>query len=98
MVARQFAIAATVATGAWLLVAQPPAVEAPVVRTPVIRVYFTEEPPPLFGDARPCLIDTVSCLELSPEPFAPCLTAELERCSQEWRLHQLVGRIAAPQR
>jgi hypothetical protein len=98
MVARPVAIAATVATGAWLLVAQPPDVDSPFVRTPVIRVYFTEERPPLFGDARPCLIDTVSCLELSAEPFAPCLTAALERCSQEWRLQPLAGRIAAPQR
>lgn len=44
-------------------------------------------------DAQPCLIDTVSCLELSPEPFAPCLLA-VERCSGEWRLHPLVGRNA----
>jgi hypothetical protein len=98
MVARPIAIAVTVATGAWLLVAQRPAVDATFAQTPTIRVHFIEERPPLFGDARPCLIDTASCLELSPEPFAPCLTAALERCSQEWRLHPLVGRNVAPQR
>ena len=49
--------------------------------------------PSRFGDAQPCLIDTVSCLELAPEPFAPCLLA-VERCSGEWRLHPLVGRTA----
>ena len=98
MVARPIAVAVTVATGAWLLLAQPPAVDAPFAKTPSIRVHFTEERPASFGDARPCLIATASCLELSSEPFAPCLTAALERCSQEWRLQPLVGRIAAPQR
>lgn len=59
-----------------------------------IRVVPPQLPrPSRFGDAQPCLIDTVSCLELAPEPFAPCLLA-VERCSGEWRLHPLVGRTA----
>ncbi len=33
--------------------------------------------------ARPCLIDTTSCLDLSSTPFAPCLIA-VGRCSPEW--------------
>jgi hypothetical protein len=49
--------------------------------------------PDRFGDAQLCLIDTVSCLELASDPFAPCLLA-VERCSGEWRVHPLVGRNA----
>jgi hypothetical protein len=35
--------------------------------------------------ARPWLIDTTSCLELSSAPFALCLIA-VGRCSPEWRV------------
>ena len=35
--------------------------------------------------ARPCLIDTTRCLELSSTPFEPCLIA-VGRCSPEWHV------------
>jgi hypothetical protein len=47
--------------------------------------------PPLSELARPCLIDTTGCLDLSSTPFAPCLIAA-SRCSPEWHvvpLHSL---------
>jgi len=40
---------------------------------------------PLPELARPCLIATTSCLELSSTPFAPCLIA-VGRCSPEWHV------------
>lgn len=99
MLARPVAIAVSVAAGAWLLLAQLPTANEPTGSAPPIRVYVAGEYPPSIGDARPCLIDTANCLELAPEPFAPCLTAELERCNQEWRFELLIGRNApAPRR
>jgi hypothetical protein len=106
MHARRIAIAGGMAvaigTSAFLLV-RPPAV-APIQSISVVdlpagsfRVRVPQEPPRArtrpFPDAQPCLIDTISCLELAPEPFAPCLLA-VERCSGEWQLHPLVGRNA----
>jgi hypothetical protein len=94
-------IATAIGASAFLLVG-PPAAVAPlqaisVVDSPAgaLRFRLPAERPRqrsgAFADAQPCLIDTVSCLELAPEPFAPCLLA-LERCSGEWRLHPLAGR------
>jgi hypothetical protein len=94
------AIAAAVGASAFLLVGRP----APVDPSPSISVVdlpggglrlLPPERPRAdpFTDAQLCLIDTVDCLELSPEPFAPCLLA-VERCSSEWRLHPLAGRNA----
>jgi hypothetical protein len=93
------AIAAAVGASAFLLVGRPagvnPSYSISVVDLPGQGTWLTVPPEPpqpgRFGDAQPCLIDTVSCLELSPEPFAPCLLA-VERCSSEWRLHPLAGR------
>jgi hypothetical protein len=102
MHARPVAIAIGVSialvAGAFLLIGSRPRVE-PIygVNLPAagVRIYVPpEQPRPnRFGDAQPCLIDTISCLELASEPFAPCLLA-IARCSGEWRLHPLLGRNA----
>jgi hypothetical protein len=92
-------VAIAVGASAFLLVGRPTAVGrihtiAVVDLTPGgLRLQVPREwsRPNPFGAARPCLISTLSCLELSPEPFAPCLLA-VERCSGEWRLHPLAGR------
>jgi hypothetical protein len=100
MHARRIAIACgfavTIGVSAFLLVNRP-AAENPDHSISVVgsgagglRLTRPEQPPGRFPDAQPCLIDTVSCLELAPEPFAPCLLA-VERCSGEWRLHPLRG-------
>jgi len=98
MHARPIAIATTVIAGAFLLLGPPRAPDPIRPRSFVdlpaggVRVYVPRElpRPGPFPDARPCLIDTVRCLELSPEPFAPCLLT-VERCRGEWRLHPLIG-------
>jgi hypothetical protein len=90
--------AVAIGASAFLLVGRPaaddPAHSISVVdlATGGLRAQASaEEPRPgPLPDARLCLIDTVSCLELAPEPFAPCLLA-VERCSGEWRLHPLGG-------
>jgi hypothetical protein len=98
MFARPIAVAAAVVAGVILTVGPPPAVDrvaGPSAGALRIAVFAPRELPRAraFPDAQPCLIDTVSCLELSPEPFAPCLLA-VERCRGEWRLYPLVGRNA----
>jgi hypothetical protein len=97
------AIGVAIAIGAcaFLLVGRPAAVDRihaiSVVDLPAggfrMRVPREQPRPEALPDAQPCLIDTISCLELAPAPFAPCLLA-IERCSGEWRLHPLVGRNA----
>jgi hypothetical protein len=89
MVARPIAIVLCVLLCGCLPPAQPTAVNE-AVSLPPFQVHVTEARPPYFGNARPCLIDTQSCLELAPAPFAPCLAA-LERCNPDGRLELLVG-------
>lgn len=97
MVVRPIAIAISLSASACMLIAPTGPVENAAVELP-LRVYYSEPPSPaLSGDARPCLIDTESCLELSPAPFAPCLTA-LERCGPEARVELLAGRDNETQR
>ena len=48
-----------------------------------VRVIQPPPSRPTLQLARPCLIDTTSCLDLSPAPFEPCLIAT-KRCSHEW--------------
>jgi hypothetical protein len=100
-VAIAIAVATVIGASAFLLNSWGPRVD-PISPISVVnlseggvRIYVPPERPrsSRFGNAQPCLIDTISCLELAPEPFAPCLLA-VERCSGEWRLHPLVGRNA----
>jgi hypothetical protein len=100
-VAIAIGVAIAVVAGAVLVQSWRPrgAPEGPVavVNLPTngVQIRVTPEPPrpSRFKDAQPCLISTISCLELAPEPFAPCLLA-VERCSGEWRLHPLVRKNA----
>jgi hypothetical protein len=97
-VAIAIAVATVIGASAFLLNGWGPRVDPispfSVVNLPAGGVRIEAPPerprPSRFGDAQPCLIDTVSCLELAPEPFAPCLLA-VERCSGEWQLYPLVG-------
>lgn len=93
---RPIAIAITGVAGAFLFIGPPHAPDPILPRSFVDlpgggRLYVTRELPlrDPFPDARPCLIDTVSCLQLSPEPFAPCLLT-VQRCGGEWHLHPLI--------
>jgi hypothetical protein len=42
-------------------------------------------PAPPAEPVRPCLVDSLSCLRLSPRPFQPCLAA-LDRCGDHFAL------------
>lgn len=97
MVARPVTLALCALLSACLPPVPPAVVDEPAFALPPFRVHISEPRPPYFGDARPCLVDTQSCLELAPGPFAPCLTA-LERCSREGRVELLVGRHAGEPR
>jgi hypothetical protein len=101
-VAIAIGVSVALVAGAFLLAGSRPRIDpvgpVAIVDSPMLgglRFHVPPEQPRAgsFGEARPCLIDTVSCLELAPGPFAPCLLA-VERCSGEWRLHPLVGRNA----
>lgn len=98
LIAITIAIATAIVATAFFLVGRPAAVDPirPIsvidVPTSGIRLQMPRElpRPGAFAAARPCLIATISCLELSPEPFAPCLLA-VERCAGEWQMHLLRG-------
>lgn len=71
---------AAVLGGVWLLANSPAAAERVLVQLP--------PPRPFSHLAEPCLIATASCLDLSPEPFAPCLIAA-KPCNRDWSLYLL---------
>jgi hypothetical protein len=82
MALRRIAILVGLFGGAWFLASSLWAADPPVMIQPLPSLPPLPAPP-AFQPARPCLIATTSCLELSPTPFAPCLIA-MTRCSQEW--------------
>ena len=81
------AVLVAVIAGVWLLADSPVATQrvAIAAERPVIQL---PPPRPFSQLAQPCLIGTASCLDLSPEPFAPCLIA-VKPCNREWNTYLL---------